>query len=126
MPPAWLGTHLDLAVGALVDIKLEWAKEPAACVIVASEGYPESVVKDREIRRAPESETGLSVFHGGTTMKDGKLVTAGGRVFAVTAVGATLPQALNRAYDAVNLVDFDGRHFRKDIGSSALKKIGAA
>lgn len=114
------------ADGALVDIKLEWAKEPSACVIVASEGYPESVVKDREIRRVPESETGLSVFHGGTALKDGKLVTAGGRVFAVTALGATLPQALNRAYEAVNQIEFDGRHFRKDIGASALKKIGAA
>jgi phosphoribosylamine--glycine ligase len=114
------------ADGALVDIKLEWAKEPAACVIVASEGYPESVVKDREIRRVPENEGGLSIFHGGTALKDGKLVTAGGRVFAVTAVGATLPQALNRAYDAANLIEFEGRHFRKDIGASALKKIGAA
>ena len=115
-----------VADGALADVKVEWAKEPAACVVVASEGYPENVVKGREIRRVPDDEEGLKILHAATTLDGQKLVTSGGRVFAVTAVGASLPQALNRAYEAVGGIDFDGRQYRKDIGASALKRLGVA
>ncbi len=114
------------ADGALADVKVEWAKEPAVCVVVASEGYPESVIKGREIRRVPEAEEGLQILHGATALEGQKLVTNGGRVFSVTALGASLPQALNRAYEAVAQVDFDGAYYRKDIGGSALKKLGVA
>ena len=115
-----------VADGALSDVKVEWAKEPAACVVVASEGYPESPIKGREIRRVPESEDGLQVLHGATVLEGQKLLTNGGRVFSVIALGATLPQALNRAYEAVAQVDFDGACYRKDIGASALKRLGVA
>ena len=115
-----------VADGALADVKVEWAKEPAVCIVVASEGYPDSVVKGREVRRVPDSEEGLQILHGATTLDGQKLVTNGGRVFAVTAVGASLPQALNRAYEAVAQVDFDGAQFRRDIGASALKRLGVA
>lgn len=117
---------MAVADGALSEVKVEWAKEPAACVVVASEGYPENVIKGREVRRVPDSEDGLQILHAATTMDGGKLVTSGGRVFAVTATGATLPQALNRAYDAVAHIDFDGAQYRHDIGSAALKRLGVA
>ena len=115
-----------VADGALGDVKVEWAKEPAACVVVASEGYPENVVKGREIRRVPDNSEGLAILHGGTALEGQKLVTDGGRVFAVTALGATLPQALNRAYEAVSGIEFDGMQHRRDIGASALKRLGVA
>jgi phosphoribosylamine--glycine ligase len=115
-----------VADGALADVKVEWAKEPAVCVVVASEGYPENVVKGREVRHLPESEEGLQILHGATAMDGQKLVTNGGRVFAVTALGASLPQALNRAYEAVSHVEFDGAQYRRDIGASALKRLGVA
>ncbi|MEO5763186.1 MAG: phosphoribosylamine--glycine ligase [Vicinamibacteria bacterium] len=115
-----------VADGALADVKVEWAKEPAVCVVVASEGYPDSVTKGREVRRVPDSDEGLQILHGATVMENGKLLTTGGRVFAVTALGASLPAALNRAYEAVEQIDFDGSQYRRDIGASALKRLGVA
>jgi phosphoribosylamine---glycine ligase len=115
-----------VADGALADVKVEWAKEPAVCVVVASEGYPDNVIKGREVKRVPESEEGLQILHGATTLEGQKLVTSGGRVFAVTALGATLPQALNRAYEAVGQVEFEGACYRRDIGAAALKRLGVA
>jgi len=117
---------IAVADGALADVKVEWAKEPAVCVVVASEGYPESTVKGREISHLPDAEEGLQILHGGTSMEGNKLVASGGRVLAVTALGATLPQALNRAYAAVDQVKLEGMQFRRDIGASALKKLGVA
>lgn len=114
------------ADGALAEVKVEWAKEPAVCVVVASEGYPDTSIKGREVRRVPESEEGLQILHGATAMEGQKLVTSGGRVFAVTALGASLPQALNRAYGAVAQIDFEGAQYRRDIGASALKRLGVA
>ena len=114
------------ADGALAEVKVEWAKEPAVCVVVASEGYPDNAIKGREVRRVPESEEGLQILHGATAMEGQKLVTSGGRVFAVTALGASLPQALNRAYGAVAQIDFEGAQYRRDIGASALKRLGVA
>lgn len=114
------------ADGALAEVKVEWAKEPAVCVVVASEGYPDTSIKGREVRRVPESEEGLQILHGATAMEGQKLVTSGGRVFAVTALGASLPQALNRAYEAVAQIDFEGAQYRRDIGASALKRLGVA
>jgi phosphoribosylamine--glycine ligase len=115
-----------VADGALADVKVEWSKEPAACVVVASEGYPENVVKGRPIRHVPEWTEGLQILHGATALEGKKLVTSGGRVFAVTALGVSLPQALNRAYEAAERIDFDGAQFRRDIGASALKRLGVA
>jgi len=115
-----------VADGALADVKVEWAKEPAVSVVIASEGYPENVIKGREIRRLPEAEEGLQILHGATTLDGQKLMTSGGRVLAVTALGASLPQALNRAYAAVDQVELEGMQFRRDIGASALKKLGVS
>ncbi|MBK5257889.1 MAG: phosphoribosylamine--glycine ligase [Vicinamibacteria bacterium] len=115
-----------VADGALADVKVEWAKEPAVCVVVASEGYPENTIKGREIRRLPDAEEGLQILHGATTLDGQKLMTTGGRVLAVTALGASLPQALNRAYAAVGQIELEGSQYRRDIGASALRRLGVA
>jgi phosphoribosylamine--glycine ligase len=113
-----------VADGALADVKVEWAKEPAVCVVVASEGYPGNVVKGREIHRLPDPDSGAQILHGATIMDGQKLLTNGGRVFAVTAIGTTLPQALNRAYAVVDRIEFKGAQHRRDIGANALKRLG--
>jgi phosphoribosylamine--glycine ligase len=93
---------------------------PGACatVVMASEGYPGRYPKGREITgiEAAESLDGVSVFHAGTALEDGRFVTNGGRVLAVSATGPTLPTALQQAYKAVDLIHFEGAHYRRDIG----------
>ena len=73
-----------------------------------------------------EAETlaGVTVFHAGTALRDGGLVTAGGRVLGVTALGADIPAAIARAYEAVARISFEGMHFRTDIGRRALRRPG--
>jgi phosphoribosylamine--glycine ligase len=93
---------------------------PGACatVVMASEGYPGRYPKGREITgiEAAESLDGVSVFHAGTALEDGRFVTNGGRVLAVSATGPTLPAALQQAYKGVDLIHFEGAHYRRDIG----------
>jgi len=95
----------------------------AACVVMASGGYPGRYEKGKEIRGL-ESAVGLEgvvVFHAGTAAQEGRLVTAGGRVLGVTGVGADLSEAVGKAYEAVCRISFDGAHCRKDIGYRALR-----
>ena len=115
-----------VADGALADVKVEWHKEPSACVVVASEGYPDNVIKGREIRRLPDEAEGLQILHASTSLDGQKLLASGGRVLCVTALGAALPQALNRAYAAVGEIELEGMQYRRDIGASALKRLGVA
>jgi phosphoribosylamine--glycine ligase len=95
-------------------------KHPGFCttVVMASEGYPDSYPKGLEIRGVEDANAldGVSVFHAGTAEKDGRLVTNGGRVLAVSATGHSLHKALNQAYQAVDRIHFKGAHYRKDIG----------
>jgi len=94
----------------------------AVCVVLAAGGYPESprtgdVIEGLEdAARVP----GVQVFHAGTSLRDGRIVTAGGRVLGVTARGNTLGEAHERAYRAAELIHFDGRQFRHDIAARAL------
>ncbi|MGN0520605.1 MAG: phosphoribosylamine--glycine ligase [Candidatus Fimenecus sp.] len=108
----------------LSDLTVEFAKESAACVIVASGGYPESYQKGclMDFGNA-ENLPDVTVYHAGTALRDGKLVTSGGRVLGVTATGADLPAALRKAYAAVNEITFDGAFCRKDIGARALQAL---
>ncbi len=108
----------------LSDLPVEFAKESAACVIVASGGYPESYKKGcpMDLGNA-ENLPDVTVYHAGTALRDGKLVTSGGRVLGVTATGADLPAALRKAYEAVNEITFDGAFCRKDIGARALQAL---
>ena len=102
----------------LADQPVEWADEAAACVVMASGGYPASYPKGLEITGLDENGQvpGVTVYHAGTALKDGKLVTNGGRVLGITALGKTLDEALEKAYDAVEKIHFDGAHYRRDIG----------
>ncbi|HEX5774944.1 MAG TPA: phosphoribosylamine--glycine ligase [Candidatus Paceibacterota bacterium] len=103
--------------GTLSDTKIEWEDESACCVVLASKGYPGNYPEGLPIRGIPEAEgiTDVVVFHAGTESVGGNLVTGGGRVLGVSATGANLDEALEKAYTAVEVVTFEGKQFRKDI-----------
>lgn len=110
-------------IEAVIDERLEaqpieWSDEACACVVMASGGYPAAYSKGLEITGLDEGGqvSGATVYHAGTTYQDGKFYTNGGRVLGVTALGKTLPQALEKAYAAVEKIHFDGAHYRRDIG----------
>ena len=108
--------------GELAQLDLRWSPGAAATVVAASEGYPGSYPKDRQITGVAEAETlpDVAVFHAGTRLADdGRLLTDGGRVLSVTGVGADLPAALARAYTGIQRIHFPGMHFRRDIGAKA-------
>lgn len=103
---------------------IEWSEDSCACVVIASGGYPKSYRKGLEITGLKNGQTdGVTVYHAGTAIADGKLVAAGGRVLGVTALGASLKEALDRAYSAVDTIDFENKHFRRDIGKRALEAL---
>lgn len=101
---------------------IEWQRGYAVNLMLASGGYPGEYKKGLPITGVEEAEQveSVKVFHAGTAIKDGQLVTAGGRVLAVTTQGATLKEALDRAYQAAELITFEGKHLRRDIGAKAL------
>lgn len=108
----------DCADGKLDPSSLDWQPGFAVCVCLVSGGYPGDYQKGLPISGIEEaaSQDGVVVFHAGTAVKDGQLVTAGGRVLNVTAVGTTLDEALGKAYEAIKSISFDGMHYRTDIG----------
>lgn len=116
------------ARGGLADVPVEYGDTPCVAVVMASGGYPGSYEKGKEITgiAAAEREPGVKVFHAGTRLEGGALVTAGGRVLNVTATGATLPEAIARAYAAVDQITFEKAHCRRDIGRKALRRLGSA
>jgi len=108
--------------GALDRVTVRWRDAAAATVVAASEGYPGPYPKGREIAGIADAAAlpGVIVFHAGTRRTaDGRLVTDGGRVLAVTGVGADLRQALDRAYAGIRRIHFEGMHYRRDIGAKA-------
>lgn len=108
----------------LADLDIQWSDEACTCVIMASGGYPKSYPKGIEITGLADGQLdGVTVYHAGTAIKDGKLVTAGGRVLGVTALGETLESALEKSYKAVEAIGFEGAHYRKDIGQRALNAL---
>jgi phosphoribosylamine--glycine ligase len=111
--------------GSLKDVKVEWAKEAAACVVLTSQGYPDAAETGKAISGldALKDEPDLIVFHAATKQDDDRVVTVGGRVLGVTALGASLDVAVERAYKAVERISFDGAHYRKDIGRKALARL---
>lgn len=104
----------------LSDLDIEFADESACCVIMASKGYPVKYEKGYEIT-LPEDRTGI--FVAGAKLEDGKLLTNGGRVLGVTRTAATLPEAIEKSYEAVKTIHFDNAFYRKDIGQRALKAL---
>lgn len=115
---------LAVAKGDLGGIALEWHDKAAVCVVMAAGGYPADYRKGDPIRGLDEAAAleELFVFHAGTTRRDGEVVTAGGRVLGVTALGGTVREAIDRAYQGVGAIDWEGVHYRKDIGAKALAK----
>jgi phosphoribosylamine--glycine ligase len=111
---------LDAAVsGSLKSVDLQWKNEFAACIVGASRGYPRAVDDNKEITGLFDADDRLVVFHAGTKLDPktpGKVVSKGGRVLSVTALGATLDEAVARAYQGMEKISFDGMHYRKDIG----------
>jgi phosphoribosylamine--glycine ligase len=105
----------------LSEVELEWDDRPAACVVLASGGYPGAYETGQEITGLELVPPDIIVFHAGTRMSDsGSLVTAGGRVLGITALGDTIGDAVRRAYQGVDRVSFEGMHFRRDIAHRAL------
>jgi phosphoribosylamine--glycine ligase len=92
------------------------------CVVIASRGYPETSSKGDEIFGLNEASKvpGVSVFHAGTSSRDGAVYTNGGRVLGVSAVGRDFKQARSRSYEAVSKIRFDGMQYRSDIGKAAM------
>ena len=113
--------------GTLEDTEVRFRDGAAACVILASGGYPVRYEKGKEITGLTEGQLpgaeDVTVYHAGTAVQDGRLVTAGGRVLGVTAVAGSLPAALERAYQAADRIRFDKMHRRSDIGRRALQAL---
>jgi phosphoribosylamine---glycine ligase len=109
--------------GRLNEVEAEWYDEAAVCVVLTAGGYPGDYAKGQEIHgleRLKDWRKG-AVFHAGTTKKNGRWLTAGGRVLGVTARGAGISQAVAEAYRAVAQIHWEGMHYRKDIARRALK-----
>ena len=109
--------------GHVAETLMQWKPGASACVIVASAGYPGSYTAGREITGldAAEEVEGVQVFHSGTALADGVCVTAGGRVLGATAAAASLRQAIELAYEALDKIHFEGMYYRRDIGHRALR-----
>jgi phosphoribosylamine--glycine ligase len=119
---------LDSARGQIRDTKMDWAMEPTVCVVLASRGYPEAVETGKPIHGL-ESLKGLKdviAFHAATARRDGQTVTVGGRVLGITALGANHEAAIERAYEAIKSVSFEGMQYRQDIGRKAVARLHAA
>ncbi len=101
-----------------------WSKDPSVCVVLASGGYPGAYASGKQITGLEQAAKieGATVFHAGTSYRDGAFYTAGGRVLGVTARAGDLVTALARVYEAVDRIQFDGMHYRKDIAARALKQ----
>ncbi len=113
---------MSVAEGKLSDTPIEWDPRPSICVVMASGGYPGEYQTGKPIEGLEKAAKlkDVMVFHAGTAMSQGCVVTAGGRVLGVTAIGDTIADARARAYEAVSMIHFDGAHYRRDIGYRAL------
>ncbi len=115
---------MSVANGNLVE-ELKWKEETSICVVLASKGYPGKYEKGKVITGIEEAEKvpTVVVFHAGTKLENGKLITNGGRVLNVTALGKDIFEARDRVYRAIEKIHFEGMHYRKDIGLKAMKRL---
>jgi len=109
------------ANGTLDRAKIAWSDKSTVCVVLASGGYPKSYKKNIPIDSLTRAKVSTTIFHAGTAMRDGQLVTSGGRVLGVTATAADIHKAVKKVYKAVNLIHFDDMYYRHDIAARALK-----
>jgi phosphoribosylamine---glycine ligase len=118
---------LEATINGKIDsCSVEWDQRPAVTVVMASGGYPEKYETGKPISGLDDAAKleDVQIFHAGTRRKNGEIVTAGGRVLAVTALGSTIEAARARAYGAVSRIDFEGCHYRRDIAVAATDKAG--
>jgi phosphoribosylamine--glycine ligase len=116
-------TLVDHAIdGTLDQVEAEWDRRAALGVVMAAAGYPDAPRKGDAIHGLPKDEDDVHVFHAGTALRDGEVVTSGGRVLCVTALGDKVRIAAERAYQVAERIRFDGMQFRKDIGHRALQR----
>jgi phosphoribosylamine--glycine ligase len=108
--------------GNLSGCEIEWDSRASVCVVMASRGYPGDYEKGKPIAGLKEVSKmeGIFVFHAGTALKDGQMVTNGGRVLGITGLGKDIPRAIERTYEAVKKISWEGVHYRTDIGQKAL------
>jgi phosphoribosylamine--glycine ligase len=108
--------------GTLSQSKIDWDPRASVCVVMASKGYPGSYEKGKPIRGLDHVEgmDDVFVFHAGTAFEQGRVVTNGGRVLGVTGLGEDISKAIERTYEAVQKISWDGVHYRRDIGHKAL------
>ncbi len=123
-----LALFKEVAEGNLAQHKPDWSRDPAITVILASGGYPGSYETGKKIEgvdlaKGVDIAEGVCLFHAGTKESEDSLVTAGGRVLAVTGIGQNLKVAIERTYQAVGSIRFEGMHYRKDIGQKALARM---
>jgi len=116
---------LKVAEGNLKDANIRWKEDASVCVVIASGGYPGKYEKSIPISGIDEAikTEGVMVFHAGTSFHNGELVTSGGRVLGVTAIGKDIKTARDRAYEACSKIYFKGMHYRKDIAERALRRL---
>ena len=115
---------LACAEGNLAEKKISWSDGAAVCVVMASGGYPKSYKKNLPIDGLSKAKTlGATIFHAGTSEVDGQLVTSGGRVLGVTATAPDIKSAIEKVYKCVEVINFAGVHYRKDIAAKALKHL---
>lgn len=116
---------LAVCDGRLEDVTLKWDQRPAVCVVMASGGYPGNYEKGKKITGLGEAGKlkDVVVFHAGTKKQNGDIVTNGGRVLGVTALGERIQDAKARAYEAVDKIKFDGAYCRRDIADKAIKTM---
>jgi phosphoribosylamine---glycine ligase len=119
--PALLAT----VEGTVHELEMQWFPDYCVCVVVASGGYPGDYRTGLPITglKAASADPGVQVFHAGTRLEDGKVVTAGGRVLNVVALGKDFEEARGLAYQSVEMIDFEGMHFRSDIGHGAMAAL---
>jgi phosphoribosylamine--glycine ligase len=115
---------LAVAEGQLGSISLDWHQGASLCVVMAAKGYPGAYEKGSVIEGLQEAagEPDVTIFHAGTSLKDGKIIATGGRVLGVTARGASIEEARDRAYAACGKIDWPEGFYRRDIGWRALER----
>jgi phosphoribosylamine--glycine ligase len=112
------------AEGKLKNVKVSWRSEASVCVVLASKGYPGSYEKGKIIKGLDsfKKDKNIVIFHAGTSLSDGEIITSGGRVLGVTALGKDIKTAKENVYRAIKKIHFEGMHYRKDIADKAIKR----
>jgi phosphoribosylamine--glycine ligase len=105
----------------LKSYKLSLSNKTAICVVIASKGYPDKYETDKIINGLKDVDNETLVFHAGTKIKDGVVLTSGGRVLGITVLSKSLEEAISKVYSEIGKIYFDGVYYRKDIGKKGLK-----